>query len=442
MSPRVLIISHESPGVNMAGPAIRYWHLAQALAAELSVTLAVPAPVQISSASLKVMGYDRHQATELRQAAADADVLICAGFSLYHYPFLRTLPQPMVVDLYDPFVLETLEIHAARPSAEQAGIHRVALSVLNELLARGDFFMCASEPQRDFWLGMLMANGRINPYTFGVDRTLRRLIDVVPFGLPDEAPVRRQPVLKGVYPGIGAEDKVIYWGGGLWEWFDPLTALRAVAQLAARRAEVRLFFAGVQHPNPTVPQARMVEAARRLSQELGLTNKHVFFNDWVPYAERADYLLEADVGLSLHFENLETRFAYRTRLLDYIWAGLPMVVTRGDVLGELAAAQALAQTVAPEDVTGVSEALWAMLNEPNRAVFVERARRVAEDLRWSSVVGPLLDFCRQPVAAADHVRAERYSGLSSDLLKKAWESWRTRGLSGLIRDARLYFNLR
>jgi glycosyltransferase involved in cell wall biosynthesis len=441
MAARVLIVSYEAPGVHMAGPAIRYWHLAHALAAELPVTLAVPAPVPLSSSSVNVVGYDRSQAAELHTYVAAADVLICAGFSLYHYPFLRTLPQPMVIDLYAPFVLEILEMHAARPAAEQAGIQRVTLGVLNEQLGRGDFFLCASEPQRDFWLGMLMANGRVNPYTLNADRTLRRLIEVVPFGIPETAPVHQRRVLKGVYPGIGEADKVIYWGGGLWEWFDPLTAIRAVAQLAARRTDVKLFFAGVQHPNPTVPQAHMVEAARQLSQELGLTDKHVFFNEWVPYAERANYLLEADVGLSLHFENLETHLAYRTRLLDYIWAGLPLVGTRGDVLGELAAARGLARTVAPEDVTGVAEALEAMLNEPDRAVFVERARAVVEELRWSRVVGPLLDFCRQPLPAADRLPTQRYSGLTPDLLKRAWGSLRTRGLGGLVRDARLYLNL-
>src|SRR5438552_12455175 len=102
MSSRVLIISHDSPGANMAGPAIRYWHLAQALAAELPVMLAVPAPTQLSSANVSVVEYDRSQGDQLRAYAAQAEVIVCAGFSLYHYPFLRSLRQPLVIDLYDP----------------------------------------------------------------------------------------------------------------------------------------------------------------------------------------------------------------------------------------------------------------------------------------------------------------------------------------------------
>ena len=60
------------------------------------------------------------------------------------------------------------------------------LAVQNAQLDAGDFFICASEAQRDFWIGTLHSRGRINPRTYADDPTLRRLIDVVPFGLPDE----------------------------------------------------------------------------------------------------------------------------------------------------------------------------------------------------------------------------------------------------------------
>ncbi len=52
------------------------------------------------------------------------------------------------------------------------------------------------------------------------------------------------------------------------------------------------------------------------------------------YEQRADWLLEADCVLSAHADHLETRFAFRTRLLDAIWAGLPIVCTGGDDLAE------------------------------------------------------------------------------------------------------------
>ena len=95
-----------------------------------------------------------------------------------------------------------------------------------------------------------------------------------------------------------------------------------------RRPQVRLFFMGLRHPNPLVDEMRMATRARGLADQLGLTGTHIFFNEgWVPYEQRGDYLLEADLGVSAHFDDLESRFAFRTRLLDCFWASLPVVTT-------------------------------------------------------------------------------------------------------------------
>src|SRR5204863_1726396 len=112
----------------------------------------------------------------------------------------------------------------------------------NEQVRRADWFLCASERQRDFWLGALAALGRVNPATYGVDPTLRSLIDVVPFGIADEPPVRSGPGCRGVVPGIGPDDRLVLWGGGIWNWFDPLTLLHAVAGLRGDVPNVRLVF--------------------------------------------------------------------------------------------------------------------------------------------------------------------------------------------------------
>ncbi|MDT9702394.1 glycosyl transferase, partial [Streptomyces sp. P17] len=63
-----------------------------------------------------------------------------------------------------------------------------ATEVLNEQLARADFFICASEKQRLFWLGQLAAVGRVNAMTYESDNSLSDLIAVVPFGLSEDIP--------------------------------------------------------------------------------------------------------------------------------------------------------------------------------------------------------------------------------------------------------------
>jgi len=184
----LLYVTHEPLEPRLAGPAIRAWHLAHELAAVRPVKLATPAIRNVSSSEVTLVSYDRVTGAPLGELAGEAAVIIVSGYLLRRYPALAQAGAPLVVDVYDPFALENLEIHAAKPIGEQAAIHQSNLDVLAEQLRRGDFFICASETQRDFWLGMLMALGRINPRTLADDPTLQRLIDIVPFGLPDSPP--------------------------------------------------------------------------------------------------------------------------------------------------------------------------------------------------------------------------------------------------------------
>ena len=50
---------------------------------------------------------------------------------------------------------------------------------------------------------------------------------------------------------------------------------------------------------------------------------------------RQNYFLESDVGIITHPQHIETRFSFRTRILDYLWAGLPVISTQGDILSAL-----------------------------------------------------------------------------------------------------------
>ena len=72
---------------------------------------------------------------------------------------------------------------------------------------------------------------------------------------------------------------------------------------------------GLRHPNPDVPEMQMASAARVLAEELDVAGKHVFFNEgWVDYAERQNFLMEATLGVTMHFDSAETRFSFRTAL--------------------------------------------------------------------------------------------------------------------------------
>lgn len=414
---RVLIISHDVADARMAGPGIRYWHFARVLSHEFEVTLAVPGQTSLTGDGFVIRPFTLGQAESLVPLVAGADVIVTFGYLLHDHPELARLQVPLVIDTYIPYPLEALVQNAGAPLADQVAAVDAALEDVLTQFQAGDFFLCASERQRRLWLGLLLALGRVNPHTHGDDPTLRRLIDVVPFGLPANPPQHTRSVLRGVIEGIGPDDRVILWGGGIWQWLDPLTLIRAVGWIVHNHPEVKLVFPGTRHPfHARVPDMPMRHRAMKLAEELGLLDRWVFFGDWAPYADWPNYLLEADIGTSLHFDCVETEFAFRTRVLDYIWAGLPMIVTGGDALAELVAEHELGVVVDPEDVDGVAEALKTLLDIPDlHQAYHPHFEAVRPALTWETVVEPLVRFCRRPRRAPDRlegVQGDRQGALA------------------------------
>jgi YD repeat-containing protein len=392
---RVLLVSHQPIGERMAGPGIRYFHFAKELSRRFHVTLLTPNPDAPEIDGVDVVAGKRPSYGTVKTLAARHDIVVAQHFGVRTMRHLATAPVRVVYDLYVPFVTENLVYHATQ---QRSHFHRLSYHaadlVQSIALATGDTFICASERQRDLWLGRASALERFGVEQARRDPTLRCFLGVVPLGIEEQDPERSRPVLKGVVPGIRESDRVVLWAGGAWNWFDPLTVIRAVGELSHRRDDIKLYFLGLRHPSPAAAEMEMTQRAVDLARELGLEGRYVFFNfDWRPYRERGAYLLEADLGLCAHFDTVETRFAFRTRVLDHLWARLPTVTTRGDTLAELVERENLGRTTDFEDVEGWVTALESMLDDAEEygrvRANVDRVRRL---FTWSNVVEPLAEL--------------------------------------------------
>ena len=401
--PHILFVSTDIVGPAMAGPGIRAWELAHTLAAHSAVTLAAPdSATPPESATVRIFPYRFGQAGTLAPALAGADVIVGQGFALAYHPELLASALPIAIDLYDPLIIEGLDLYAGADLAAAEAQHAQYQALTDAQLRRGDFFFCATEAQRDYWLGALTGVGRINPgVARATDRDLRQLIDLVPSGIATSAPARTAtPALRGTHPALGPDDVIALWAGGLWDWFDPQILVRAVASLRDECPRLRLVFFGGARPNPhgepfTTGKRHAAEA---LAAELGVLNQSVVFIDrWVPYAERGALLAEADLGVSAHLPGIETHFAFRTRLLDYLWARLPALCTAGDSLGELFAAAGCAQLVPPHDLAGWLAAFRQLYHgAAARGEMRAAAGTLAEEWTWEQVAQPLIGFCTNP----------------------------------------------
>ncbi len=398
------ILSYQAVGDAMAGPAIRAWELARALSADLEVVLFAPEDHSRGDPGFRIEEFGDGP---LEERLERCDALLVQGSTLERRPDLGALDCFLVIDLYVPLMLEALVKYAGAAEKEQEQVQGHVLMATWDRLAAGDYFLCASERQKNFWLGWLAAAGRLSPAAFAADPTFDSLVGVVPFGIADEPPEKKKDVVKGVLPGIGADDELLLWGGGIYDWLDPLTPIRAMALLRQRRPRARLLFLGARHPDPKVPAMQAYTEAEELSRELGLLNENVFFNDsWVPYDQRGDYLLEADLGVCAGRAHVENRFAFRTRILDCMWAQLPVVTTAGDSLSALVERRQLGLTVPAGDAEAFAAAVERLLDDDGfRRDCRRRLGEEAGNFRWSRLAAPLrrrLAAVDAPAAPADH----------------------------------------
>ena len=419
---KILVLSRAAVGPKMASPGIRAYQLAGALGRairEAEITLGIPGDRgDIAPPAPKVRHQHRTSNAEATFLAGAHDVTVSRNFPPQ---FARLMGKNLLaLDAFTPLYVEWMEL-SRRDFPPRLRRTWMASNrwYLNMQLTLADFMFCADERQRDMWIGMLMALALVPPDMYERDPSLRRFIDIVPYGVSQRPLDAQGPVLRGVVPGIERGDRVLLWNGGITEWNDATTLLHAMDRLATTRPEVKLVFMGVNHPDYAFgPDSGVTKQAIDLARDLGLENRNVFvLSGWVPYERIDDYLAEADASVCLGYENLESRFAFRTRYVDLFRARIPLLCTRGDVLAERVESDPLGITVPERDVDAVVDGIERLLDD---TAFTDRCRenlgRIAGELAWDVATQPLVDFCRAGESWAMPARRRRFDAYT----RSAW----------------------
>ena len=250
---------------------------------------------------------------------------------------------------------------------------RTAAARLPLVTARADAVLAAGDAQIEWWSHRLR-HRRDTP-----------ILDV-PFGIPNDDPAEEVGEIQGVPP----DWQVVLWWGGVWPWLDLDTLLAARAQLGA--AKVSIVVPTAARPGTDRPQFSTVDL-RAAARRHGLEEPAVVpLEIWVPYAERHRILNRASLVAVLHRRGTEADLSFRTRALDGVWAGVPLLLSEGGAIASRARREGWGGVVPPQDVDLTASALRLLLGSREQ----DRCRRALAlhrcDWCWSEVAQPLLDL--------------------------------------------------
>ena len=391
----VLVVTEDRVGEMLGGAAIRAYEIARSLSDTADVTLVAPGTEPAGLAPVRHVGYEPADPSPLQGLFHDADVVIMRPPNPLVANWLRKSKARIVYDLCDPLPLDILEAQASASRERQLLWHTVALDQFLAALHAGHHFICSGRRQRDMYLGAMLASRLIHPAAYGADPSFRSFIEQVSFGIPSEPPLRIAGAgARARFRGIGEDAQILLWNGGIWNWLDPSTAVAATVKAAERCPRVRLVFMFAHGGGG--PEQREARAARDLARRLGALDRLVFFNESaISYRDRGTWLMDADCVISTHFDHLESNFAFRTRLLDCFWAGVPAVCTGGDELSEVIESCGGGVTVPYGDVGAVADGIVEVLGR-GRDAYRDRLLAAGGDLVWTTVVEPLRRIVQLP----------------------------------------------
>ena len=362
----------------MAGPGIRYWEMAHAFERRGYQTILLSRHIEQGFPSGHLTFAGKASFRNLFTWIRRTDYTIQPGSPLAILISLL-FRKRIIFDQYDPVIFEFLE---RRPSTVSGMLRKSAMLLLWKIRQRlilrfGRGFLVANEKQKDFLIGQLTLLG----YRNKLDS-----ITVLPFGLTAVKPVKTGFVLRGTK--IKDTDLLLVWGGGIWDWFDPFSLLHALAKIKASRDDIKAYFPGLKPPSPDTRKMAVVDEFLSEARRLGLLDTTVFVNTgWTSYEKRGDYLLEADAGISLHRNSMETHFAFRTRILDYVWAGLPIISSRGDSWAEEIDRKGLGITVPCGDIEEVAQAIIKLADDKAfRRQCALQVKALSNDYSWDALV--------------------------------------------------------
>ncbi|MBD3248337.1 glycosyltransferase [Candidatus Falkowbacteria bacterium] len=270
------------------------------------------------------------------------------------------------------------------------GLNEYIVSLYNLTLLLSDKIFCRDETAKKIILGSFASLGRMSVGNYNLDRSFDSLIEEAPFGIEKKIPVHKKNVYRDVLPGVKKDDFLILWNGGLWNRNDGQVLIRAMG-LLKKYNKFKLIFQGYKHPDPACKITSEAKKVIGLAKKMGLKDKTVFFiDDWVSHNEKGNYLTECDLGVATCQRVADAMYLLKTRVYDYIWAGMPTVISDCDSLAPLISKNGLGLVCKTGDHKDLAEKIFEIYNNKVLKRKIEKnIYQYRKEINWTKTLEPI-----------------------------------------------------
>jgi glycosyltransferase involved in cell wall biosynthesis len=261
------------------------------------------------------------------------------------------------------------------------------------IIATADIFSSVSDRQAYALIGELGAAGRLNKYTSGYN-----FINTVPCGMPAEKFVHKKSVIRGKN-NISDDDFVILWTGGYNTWTDVDTLFEGLILSMEKNPKIKFVSTGGE-----IPEQDLKTYPRFISmiEKCKFTSNFVM-NGWIAGEDVPNYFFEADIGINIDKNIYEVRLGSKSRILDWMRAGLAVLSSNVCELTEIMEREKIGYTFKSGDAKDLSEKIIYLSNHKDEAkkTGIKGKDFGKKQFSFNATTKPLQEWSWSPTFAPD-----------------------------------------
>jgi hypothetical protein len=384
------------------GPGFRAWNLFQQIASSNEVVilslyesfhLKTKNNFEITENDIRIKGI-HHSPREiaLEVEKEKPNVLYLPWSST---PFLGRLKQkiPTILDYVGSGLLEEY--------ATKGYIPITLLQMKLKSFWLGDFFITAGQRERYYLLGLLAASKKMSQVEHDQKDPL---IHVIPITPPTNPPVLTKKIIEKK-----PDELVLLVAGAFLPWYDYSTFFTALKLLIAQgKSNFKVLIMG-----GNIRDRRFENIVRKMGCSERLREK-LIFTGLVPFKQRSNYYLSADVAINIPSITIEDELSVRTRVIDYIWASLPILSPAQDEYSAAAISNGAGFLYQAGNSRSLADAISQIMDDRTQ---IEQAKSrmpllLQNKFNLTNYISPLEAFIQNPYVDPTRLAPK---GVSSDL---------------------------